>query len=57
MRHSIKDRLREAKIDEALIKAIHGHAENGIVYGTGFTLERKREALEAVAMPFDPAVV
>ena len=57
LRHSIKDRLREANIDEALIKAIHGHAEDGIVYGTGFTLERKREALEAVALPFDEGVV
>ena len=57
LRHSIKDRLREAKVDEALIKAIHGHAEDGIVYGTGFSLERKLEALEAVALPFDPAVV
>jgi len=57
LRHSFKDRMREAEIDETLIKLIQGHAEQGVVYGSGFSLVRKQKAIEAIALPFDPAII
>ncbi|MEM5469454.1 site-specific integrase [Celeribacter marinus] len=48
LRHNMSDRLRDAETFEATQKAILGHViekGEGANYGTGVTLERKREAL------------
>jgi integrase len=46
-RHSMKDRLRDAEVPEELAKALMGHGTRTVSdsYGTGFTLQRKAEAL------------
>jgi integrase len=47
-RHALKDRLRNAGVSEELSKAILGHGTMSISdrYGSGFSLERKAEALD-----------
>lgn len=57
VRHAFKDRLREAGVQEKLIDAIMGHAEKGEKYGSGFSLEKKLEALNKIALPFDANII
>ena len=58
LRHNIKDRLREAEVEERLIDSILGHGEREVPkYGEGFSLRRKRDALEKVALPFGEAIL
>lgn len=56
LRHAWKDRLRDAGINEAMIDFLGGWRRSGVEYGTGFSLERKQEALLKIARPFDPAL-
>lgn len=55
LRHAWKDRLRDAGINEAMIDFLGGWRRSGVEYGTGFSLERKQEALLKIARPFDQA--
>jgi len=49
VRHAYKDRLREADIETELKDMLMGHSPKTERYGSGFTLTRKREALERIA--------
>ncbi|GLS33804.1 Phage integrase family protein [Mesorhizobium albiziae] len=50
LRHRMKDRLRDTQCAESLAREIMGHSEQAVAfnYGSGFALQRKREALEKV---------
>jgi integrase len=49
-RHAMKDLLRDAGIPEEMSKAILGHGSRSVAdqYGSGFSLQRKQEALERI---------
>jgi integrase len=50
LRHRMKDRLRNTGCSEHLSLAILGHSSNSVAanYGSGYSLELMREALEKV---------
>ena len=50
LRHSMKDALRNAGVEEALQKEILGHADGSVAsrYGSGYSLESMRTALQKV---------
>ena len=49
-RHTVKDRLRAARVPEAEQRALLGHAGSGVAdtYGIGFPLSVLRDAIEQV---------
>lgn len=49
LRHSFKDRLRDAGAPEEVINGLMGHAARGPVYGRGHTLETKHKWLQKIA--------
>lgn len=53
LRHTFKDRLREADISGDLGNALTGHAKGGVSasYGSGFSTGRLREAIERIEYP------
>jgi integrase len=57
VRHAYKDRLREADIETELKDMLMGHSPKTERYGHGFTLARKREALEKIAFQRFPAAL
>lgn len=50
LRHTMKDALRNAGVEEGLQKEILGHADSSVAsrYGAGYSLEAKRDALKNV---------
>lgn len=50
LRHSMKDKLRNAGVQEELAKAIMGHSDGSVAsrYGSGYSSEVMRKALERV---------
>lgn len=57
LRHSFEDRMKEAKVDEELRRALMGHTIDRPKYGEGGSLKLKQDALLTMALPFDPAIV
>jgi integrase len=57
LRHSFKDRLREARTGDELVDMLMGHSRSGERYGSGYTLERKKEALDRIAFVNYPTVL
>lgn len=59
LRHTYIDRLRNGGIPEDLRKAIVGHAADGAHggYGAGFDLTMRYDAMQRIALPFDPAII
>jgi integrase len=55
VRHAYKDRLRQADIETELKDMLMGHSPKTERYGHGFTLGRKREALQKIAFQKFPA--
>jgi integrase len=55
-RHSIIDRLLNADISEKLALRLTGHSKRTIhdKYGSGFALEKYRDALATICLPFNP---
>lgn len=56
-RHSFKDRMRDARVDEELRRIFMGHATEVPEYGAGGSMEWKRDELAKIALPFDPSIV
>ena len=52
LRHTFKDRLRDAGAPEEVIDELMGHVRRGFQYGRGHTLETKYRWLQEIA--FDP---
>jgi integrase len=50
-RHAFKDRLREAAAGDEMTDMLMGHTPDGPEYGDGFSLERKRDVLQRMALP------
>jgi integrase len=52
-RHSMKDRLRDARVPKDVQEALLGHGTRSVAdgYGLGFTLENLEENLRAVVLP------
>ena len=51
LRHAISDRLQNAGCEDRTRKEIMGHRPEGIIYGSGATLETKAAWLEKVVLP------
>jgi integrase len=49
LRHTFKDRLRAAKVNDELKDVLMGHTHDGPDYGAGYSLESKAEVLRAIA--------
>ncbi len=49
LRHTFKDRLRDAQAPEEIIDELMGHKKSGPKYGRGHILERKYEWLKKIA--------
>ncbi len=49
LRHTFKDRLRDAQAPEEIIDELMGHKKSGPKYGRGHILERKYEWLQKIA--------
>lgn len=49
LRHTFKDRLRDAGAPEEVIDELMGHKKSGPKYGRGHMIERKYEWLNKVA--------
>ncbi|MEW8332977.1 MAG: hypothetical protein AB2692_18730, partial [Candidatus Thiodiazotropha sp.] len=49
LRHTFKDRLRDAQAPEEIIDELMGHKKSGPKYGRGHILERKYEWMEKIA--------
>lgn len=49
LRHTFKDRLRDAKVDKELRDQLMGHAPDTEEYGRGFLLDSKRDAVLSIA--------
>lgn len=56
-RHAFEDRMKEAGIDAELRRILMGHKVDRETYGTGGSLEWRRQELTKIALPFDPAAV
>ncbi|MES0096273.1 DUF6538 domain-containing protein [Mesorhizobium sp. M0019] len=57
LRHSFEDRMKEAGIDSELRKILMGHTIERVEYGTGGSLQWRRDELKKIALPFDPEIV
>ncbi len=57
MRHAFEKRMQEAGIDYDLRCRLMGHANSRPRYGDGGSLVWRREQLQAITLPFDPAVI
>jgi integrase len=55
-RHSFKDRLKAAKTPEEMIDELMGHSIGKSKYGTGYTLQAKRDYLQAISFKSDSKV-
>ena len=49
LRHTFKDRLRDAQAPEEIIDELMGHKKSGPKYGRGHILERKHEWMKKIA--------
>jgi integrase len=57
LRHSFETRMKAARLDLEMRKQLMGHSLDRPSYGEGFSLEHLQEALNSMALPFDPGVV
>ena len=55
-RHAFEDRMLHGELDYGLRCALMGHKNDRPEYGTGGSLEHKRDQLAKIAHPFDPAI-
>lgn len=56
-RHSFEDRMKEGDIDDELRKILMGHTIDRPKYGSGGSLDWRRDQLMKIVLPFDPAIV
>lgn len=56
-RHAFEDRMKEAGLDDELRRILMGHAIDRPRYGSGGSLEWRRDELKRIALPFDPGIV
>jgi integrase len=56
-RHSFEDRMKNGGLDAELRKILMGHTIDRPDYGSGGSLEWRRDELMKIALPFDPAIV
>jgi integrase len=57
LRHSFETRMKASRLDLEMRKQLMGHSLDRPDYGEGFSLEHLQEALNSMALPYDPAVV
>lgn len=56
LRHAFEDRMKEGGIDEELRRILFGHSIDRPRYGSGGSMEWRRDELLKIALPFDPSV-
>ncbi|HEV2502370.1 MAG TPA: tyrosine-type recombinase/integrase [Mesorhizobium sp.] len=57
LRHSFEDRMKNAKLDSELRRALMGHTIDRPNYGEGGSLEWRRNQLRRIVLKYDPAIV
>lgn len=56
-RHTFEDRMKEAGIDDELRRILMGHAIDRPKYGSGGSLEWRRDEMLKIVLPFDASIV
>lgn len=56
-RHSFEDRMKEAGLDDELRRILMGHAIDRPRYGSGGSLEWRRDEMNKIALPFNSLIV
>jgi len=56
-RHSMEDRLKNARVDAELRKILMGHSIDRPEYGEGGSLKLRQEEILKTLLPYDPAIV
>ncbi|MBB3234385.1 DUF6538 domain-containing protein [Phyllobacterium endophyticum] len=56
-RHSFEDRMKDANLHDDLRRLLMGHAIDRPTYGSGGSLEWKRDEMLKIALPFDASIV
>lgn len=57
LRHSFEDRMKDAAINDDMRRELMGHTIARPEYGEGYSLKKKQEALNLIALPFDSSIV
>lgn len=56
-RHSFEDRMKEGDLDDELRKILMGHTIDRPKYGSGGSLDWRRDQLMKIVLPFDQSIV
>lgn len=56
-RHSFEDRMKDANLHDDLRRLLMGHSIDRPKYGSGGSLEWKRDELAKIALPFDATII
>jgi integrase len=56
-RHSFEDRMKDGGLEDELRRILMGHTIDRPKYGSGGSLEWRRDELMKIVLPFDPAIV
>lgn len=57
LRHSFEDRMKDANLHDDLRRILMGHSIDRPEYGSGGSMEWKRDQLLKIALPFDASIV
>lgn len=57
IRHSFEDRMKEGNVDEELRRILVGHTIDRPKYGSGGSLEWRRDQLRPIVLKFDSSIV
>ena len=56
-RHSFEDRMKDGGLEDELRRILMGHTIDRPKYGSGGSLEWRRDELKKIVLPFDPVIV
>lgn len=57
LRHAFEDRMKDGGLDDELRRMLMGHAIDRPKYGSGGSLEWKRDELLKIALPYEPSIL
>ncbi|MCV9907069.1 tyrosine-type recombinase/integrase [Brucella sp. HL-2] len=57
LRHAFEDRMKEAGLDDELRRLLMGHTVDRPRYGTGGSLEWRKEQMEKFTLPYNASIV
>lgn len=57
IRHFFEDLMKQNDVGDDMRRELMGHSIDRPEYGSGYSLEKKREALERIALPYNKALI